>query len=400
MDVERDEEEYRALTLTLLGFYNFHQWEYEQLIKPRVIKYQSLTQAEKDLLPWYSKFTEDLKLCININMQFTQNLAMTICRDWGVSPNPKEWYPATSNEYEKVRGTLMQLSREWSSDGEHERLISYGRIVRELTEFFPEELARQNVKVLVPGCGLGRLVVELVRKGFWCQGNEFSYHMLLTSNYILNHSPYAHMYSIMPYLHKSSHLTKRSNQTHPVTVPDSNPTDINELFEKNPHIPYHDLMSMAAGSFVDLYGAKKSAPDSVKDNAAEEFRSTNASYYDVVATTFFLDTASNIIEYIKTVHNCLKEGGIWINFGPLLWHFEDDYNVKMVQKEDKQVPLIMKGLELSRDDLIELIEKMGFKFEKRESNIESTYSNDIRALGAFVYQCEFWICRKVTVKDD
>lgn len=34
--------------------------------------------------------------------------------------------------------------------------------------------------MLVPGAGLGRLPLEIASRGYACQGNEFSYYMLLT----------------------------------------------------------------------------------------------------------------------------------------------------------------------------------------------------------------------------
>lgn len=42
-------------------------------------------------------------------------------------------------------------------------------------------------RVLVPGSGLSRLLMEVVERGYGGQGNEFSYQMLLVSNYMLNH---------------------------------------------------------------------------------------------------------------------------------------------------------------------------------------------------------------------
>lgn len=61
---------------------------------------------------------------------------------------------------------------------------------------------RGTVQVLVPGCGLGRLAMEIAAKGepstlrgcpgaesgsgFASQGNEFSAYMLIASNFILN----------------------------------------------------------------------------------------------------------------------------------------------------------------------------------------------------------------------
>lgn len=45
---------------------------------------------------------------------------------------------------------------------------------------------KKGDKVLAPGSGLGRLVLEFVEAGFGCQGNEVSYFMLYGSNFILN----------------------------------------------------------------------------------------------------------------------------------------------------------------------------------------------------------------------
>ncbi len=42
------------------------------------------------------------------------------------------------------------------------------------------------MRVLCPGAGLGRLVFEVVCRGYACQGNEFSYFMLFVSNFVLN----------------------------------------------------------------------------------------------------------------------------------------------------------------------------------------------------------------------
>ncbi len=38
-------------------------------------------------------------------------------------------------------------------------------------------------------------------------------------------------------------------------------------------------------------------------------------------TCFFLDTATNIYEYIVTIrHALIPHGGVWINLGPVQWH--------------------------------------------------------------------------------
>ena len=56
-----------------------------------------------------------------------------------------------------------------------------------------------EVSVLVPGAGLGRLAYEIASRGFTCQGNEFSMHMLFGSNFILNR--YVHVMPMTLPLH-------------------------------------------------------------------------------------------------------------------------------------------------------------------------------------------------------
>lgn len=51
-----------------------------------------------------------------------------------------------------------------------------------------------KLSVLVPGAGLGRLAWEIARLGYMCQGNEWSFFMLFSSNFVLNR------YELMPKL--------------------------------------------------------------------------------------------------------------------------------------------------------------------------------------------------------
>lgn len=64
---------------------------------------------------------------------------------------------------------------------------------------------------------------------------------------------------------------------------------------------------MIAGDFIDVY----------KDQNEE---------WDCVITLFFIDTAHNVLEYIDVIKRILKKGGIWINLGPLLYHYTDMFN--------------------------------------------------------------------------
>lgn len=55
-----------------------------------------------------------------------------------------------------------------------------------------------KVSVLVPGAGLGRLAWEIARLGYICQGNEWSFFMLFSSNFVLNRYCIGILYFLTP----------------------------------------------------------------------------------------------------------------------------------------------------------------------------------------------------------
>ena len=194
--------------------------------------------------------------------------------------------------------------REWSDEGQAERDVAFTRIISELEELYPDEPSRQSIRILNPGCGLGRLVMELVIRGFWTQGNEISYHAIGIKFYIESQPVSSQPFDISV-LSRSSHLVKRKYQTRGITIPDVAPFAVlSELKEKTPSIAYEELMSITAGSFLELYGPNKPS-DTLNDPAAIELKNSSKDSFDVVVTNF-LDTASNIIEYVRAINHVLK----------------------------------------------------------------------------------------------
>lgn len=382
-----DDEEYRALTATLDLFYLFQKWQHTQVVQPKRIKYASLTPEEQQMVDFYPRVISHFDQCVSLNSDFTSEMALVAAQDWGVAQPVEQWSRAGHSDFDRVRLTLLQLAREWSDDGKAERNKTFGPILEALEAEFPEN--RNDINVLVPGCGLGRMVFELVKRGFATQGNEVSYHMLLMLGFMLNRVKMPHSHLFFPYIFKLSHTQKRLFQQRPVSVPDELPMLIfTDDDEHNARVG--DLMLMAAGSFVELYG-----PTGLSEEAEEAaFRAENQGKFHAVATCFFLDTAHNVLDYLKAIHHCLRPGGVWVNLGPLLWHYEGDSLSHMVAHGDTHVPSIMEGLELSRDELIQVIEKAGFAIERR-SAVSTTYSSDARALGNFVYDAEFWVARRI-----
>ena len=71
--------------------------------------------------------------------------------------------------------------RDWSSVGAEEKKKYYTILF--IYSLYPAN--RGQVKVLVPGAGLGRLAFDIAMEGFKCQGSGFILYMMFASNLIL-----------------------------------------------------------------------------------------------------------------------------------------------------------------------------------------------------------------------
>jgi len=71
--------------------------------------------------------------------------------------------------------------------------------------------------------------------------------------------------------------------------------------------------------------------------------------WDCVATCYFIDTAHNIISYIQRIFKILKPGGLWVNLGPLLYHYSGMANESSV--------------ELSYEEVVHIMKQVGFKID-------------------------------------
>jgi hypothetical protein len=129
---------------------------------------------------------------------------------------------------------------------------------------------------------------------------------------------------------------------------------------------------MVAGDFSECY----SGPE-------------DKSTFDVVVTIFFIDTAANVLNYLETISHVLKPNGIWINLGPLAWHFEPEEDSP--GREGGTV-------ELTLDEVICVIRKCGFEFETREGlarkSFKMPYMANDKGMLTYMYDAEFWVARK------
>lgn len=307
-------------------------------------------------------------------------------------PKPSWQGPINSNDQQKAHSTIKQLFRDWSAEGNAEREACYGRVLQALdAEFSNVPMSKKGViRVLVPGAGLGRFVFEVSRAGYAVEGNEISYHQLIASNFMLNFTTHAKQFELYPWISTFSNHRSREQHLQKYLVPDIHPgTELEKVAGESDIHPF-ERMSFSSADFCISYKEPH-----------------NLDSFDAVTSIFFIDTAPNVIKYVETVHACLKTGGLWINLGPLKWHFENtppggSKSNGAAQVNDNASKDTADGgigdpgsVELTEDEVVVLVEKMGFSIEKHVvQESETGYIGDPNSMWQSIYWPTFWVARK------
>nr|XP_018259967.1 uncharacterized protein I303_08039 [Kwoniella dejecticola CBS 10117]OBR82125.1 hypothetical protein I303_08039 [Kwoniella dejecticola CBS 10117] len=305
------------------------------------------------------------------------------------SPSPsssqKKQHESDSAQ-DKIRSTLRSFVRDWSVEGRKEREACYDPCLEALERYYPSTRAKRergSVRVLVPGCGLGRLAMKIAARGFASQGNEFSSYMLIASDWVLNHTTKRDSHTIYPYLHSfSNHLSTMHNLLRSVQIPDICPADVLGNGQGGD-------FSLVAGDFEEIYGpASWKVPSSTTDKGREEDEGDDQicqkGRWGAVVTCFFIDCARNVLNYLRIIHTILADDGVWINVGPLLWHFENS---------PKKSPTGEGSIELSLDEVKDLARLVGFDI-KEEKMVRSTYTGIPDGMLKHEYNAAFWVATK------
>ncbi|XP_016050620.2 carnosine N-methyltransferase [Erinaceus europaeus] len=318
-------------------------------------QFRSLPTNQQKLLPQFLLHLDKIRKCIDHN----QEILLTIVNDcihmfenkeYGEDGNGKIM-PASTFDMDKLKSTLKQFVRDWSETGKAERDACYQPIIKEILKNFPKERwDPSKVNILVPGAGLGRLAWEIAMLGYACQGNEWSFFMLFSSNFVLNRCSEINKYKLYPWIHQFSNNRRSADQIRPIFFPDVDPHSL----------PPGSNFSMTAGDFQEIY--------------------SECSTWDCIATCFFIDTAHNVIDYIDTIWRILKPGGIWINLGPLLYHFENLANEL--------------SIELSYEDIKNVVLQYGFQVEVEKESVLSTYTVNDLSMMKYYYECVLFVVRK------
>jgi SAM-dependent methyltransferase len=188
--------------------------------------------------------------------------------------------------YDSSNQIVAHLVRDWTILGAKVRHSLYDWCMQQVKRY----VSKPSI-ILVPGAGLGRLAFDLAATGYTVEANELSPVMAAAAQGLLQWHVSGKIY---PYLlDRMANEVNANARFRAVSFPDTQviPSSTSGL-----------ALSFTIGDFVGPY---------------YQARSTS---FGAIVTCFFLDTATNIYEYLDLIHNLLTPSGIWINVGPLQWH--------------------------------------------------------------------------------
>lgn len=186
-----------------------------------------------------------------------------------------------------------------------------------------------------------------------------------------------------PKMNGSTIKLNGSNKKHVVARDDDDfvMTEMNGNKQATPG-PYHpalripSTLTLGFGDFTTMASESYQIQKLFSSSLSSNDKSSNFEKYDALVTLFLIDTAENALQYLESIHDLLKPGGIWINYGPLKWG------------SAPQVEFTLEELEM-------VIDKMGFRFESKWAG-ENEYNGDDHSLWQGRYKIRGWTARKAS----
>ncbi|KAM3506372.1 hypothetical protein MY11210_007579 [Beauveria gryllotalpidicola] len=312
--------------------YSFEQYPFlaEQVLQRKHARYSKQAPAQKaisDKLGYNAHFKKSRK-GIEINARFLEKVAQVAREDYHTGLQALE--DRGEAEFGVVDMAMGHLTRDWSTQGAKERQAVFPAILDGLEQ----HLGRNGTgnRILVPGCGTGRLASDIADLGYDVTANELDYGSILTYNLLANHTTALHQHTLQPFVTKWTHQANPFSRYSVVTVPDHWPNKAVKLVE---------------GNFLNMFP---------KDGE-----------FDAIATLFFIDMSENVIDFLSNIYRLLKPGGLWVNLGPLKWG-------------------TYAALQLSAEEVLELADVIGFDVDHTSrKNIDSLYVEQPETLLKFTY---------------
>ena len=238
----------------------------------------------------------------------------------------------------RIRAIPLMFARHWSNDS-IERDQVYPALISALSECTGE--------VLVPGSGAGRLLYEIAKSGHEVVGVEHDPLALLVFASVLA----GKSVEVVP------NVLETCNRVHACD---------NEGRLICPEIEIdHSILGK-----ISLYG-----------NDFWKLKFVNSRFSSVV-TCFFIDSVSaTLVELVGEISRLLKTGGIWVNCGPLGFHYNGE-------------PMTGRKETFSLEQLRIALTDGGFEIVN-ESIINTTYIGNHKSMMKTIHICPFFVAKKL-----
>ncbi|KAL3775570.1 hypothetical protein ACHAWO_003750 [Cyclotella atomus] len=211
--------------------------------------------------------------------------------------------------YDTAQQVITHTARDWTSASSSCRDATNGWIINAIVRHCT---GMDELRVLVPGSGLCRLAYDISTcehlgnsgTDVIVEANDSSVTMAFAAKSVLELVHEQAVAKIFPF----------------VSDPQRNEIYSAKRFEMQ---VFPDENALAA--YRNFYSIKKACPDltyTVGDFSSTYSHESKRGIYNVVATSFFIDTATNIYEYIFIMKHLLQndKSSIWVNCGPVQWH--------------------------------------------------------------------------------
>ena len=226
--------------------------------------------------------------------------------------------------YDTALQVIHHTARDWTVGAAPCRDETILWIVRAIVQYYTRDGGsndgRNDLRVLIPGAGLGRLAYEvatckdLIVKGVvpHVEANDSSVTMIFAAQNV-----------IKMLQQQYQHQQEENRQLQSAIYPFLSDLQVNEIdarkrFEMEVFPDEHAVDSYKC--YHDLTGTHPNLSFTVGDFVSTYSQQSKQNQYDVVATSFFIDTATNIYEYIYIMKHMLDTNGVWVNCGPVQWH--------------------------------------------------------------------------------
>lgn len=346
-ELSKDRGEFKRFLVALAGmeYYTYHNsWQINKI----TYDYSNMDKRLLSKMTYdYNERVNRLQNAVQLNQKFLSTVASLYRPDpsFYKAFNQKEIDDLSYNDYGTLNyAVFMYIMRDWTKESKLEREKNYLPIINMVKKY-----VKPKSKILIPGSAMLRLGYELAKLDYDIDANDYNFTNIVLCDYLFNHGK-KDQFEFQPLIRSFSNYLKEETVFRKYSFPDE---DIN--------LEGKGKITLTGGDFIRLFKDKN-------EN------------YDCVITCFFIDTAKNVFEYIDVIEKVLKKGGIWINFGPLSYHW--------VGHQD--IPTI----ELPYDKLKEVIQNFGFEYLEEEKNKTIVYCEIEDFMKNDYFDCVFFTTKK------